>query len=99
MDDLKPCPFCGGTNLRGPHDSTIGDCMDVWWWVECEDCPGFMEVEGEPDILIAAWNRRDPSTRNEAIEECLEIMRVGAKAGVSLEECEALIRALKEGGE
>lgn len=66
MKDLKPCPFCGGTNLK-----TGAFCIDPGCYVECE-CGAqlYLEIAWEEgmtreehdeacaDALLAAWNRR-----------------------------------------
>ena len=62
--ELKPCPFCGGTDIR--KIITIFDC-DIW----CADCKASMHRENymkcdtiretvsdaEPEA-VKAWNRR-----------------------------------------
>lgn len=52
MAELKPCPFCGGTNL------TIINVYGEEYYVDCSTCttcgPGG-ETEEE---AIKAWNRR-----------------------------------------
>lgn len=62
VDDvaLLPCPFCGSTELNGPHISEyVGDHYSTSWWVDCENCPGGMEVDGEEVTgLVDAWNKR-----------------------------------------
>lgn len=57
---LKPCPFCGSLELRGPcFQEYIGDTRYPSWWIECEKCPCYLEVEGEEsDNLIKHWNTR-----------------------------------------
>ena len=55
MKELKPCPFCGGTELN--IESFSGWGGDV---VICADCLcvfSQMELTCEKD-LIDAWNRR-----------------------------------------
>lgn len=49
MDELKPCPFCGGRPyLHG----------DDYYWVTCFECG--VETSGYEDVskVIEAWNRR-----------------------------------------
>lgn len=57
---LLPCPFCGSTELNGPHISEyVGDSYSPSWWVDCEECPGGMEVKGKDvQSLVDAWNKR-----------------------------------------
>jgi hypothetical protein len=61
---LKPCPHCGSTGLNGPHlTEYIGDTYHPSWWVECNQCPAYMQVDGEgPEPLVEAWNRRSGET-------------------------------------
>ena len=53
MPELKPCPFCGSTNIKVTMDGCIYQVM-------CDDCmvesPARDESKGN---AIAAWNRRD----------------------------------------
>ncbi|WP_340619015.1 Lar family restriction alleviation protein [Xenorhabdus entomophaga] len=65
-DKLKPCPFCGGTDLEFTHDVMM---PDEWYagWINC--CNERCEVKG-PDVswfdsaneaetaAIQAWNQR-----------------------------------------
>ena len=57
---LLPCPFCGSTELNGPHISEyVGDHYSPSWWVDCEECPGGIEVQGaDVSGLEEAWNKR-----------------------------------------
>ena len=57
---VMPCPFCGGTEIDGPHFTEyIGDMRRPYWWLECKSCPAGMEADGEePDMLLTAWNAR-----------------------------------------
>jgi hypothetical protein len=54
-DELKPCPFCGGTaqheNDTGPNDE------GYWTWIECTSCGGKAND-------AKTWNRRLPSDGN-----------------------------------
>ena len=51
MNELKPCPFCGGRKF-----SKFG--WSDQYWITCTGC----ETEGPsgetPDEAIEAWNRR-----------------------------------------
>lgn len=54
MAKLKPCPFCGGTNI---------DCLEAGfrtgvWFVQCDECYAtFPDFDSEAEA-IKAWNRR-----------------------------------------
>ncbi len=55
--ELKPCPFCGGVNIR------VGFILDrtrVW----CGKCGGSM-INFDPDCAKQLWNKR-PSQYNKA---------------------------------
>ena len=66
-DKLKPCPFCGNTELNGPHCTEyIGDSYAPYWWIECVKCPVLFEMSAasvevgidERDEIIRLWNTR-----------------------------------------
>lgn len=63
---LKPCPFCGGTNIQLGAFSISADCFIV-----CDDCGASIEKTVAWDnmtmeehdqkcrgVLAEAWNRR-----------------------------------------
>lgn len=60
INKYKACPFCGNENLRGPYlTEYIGDSYMPYWWIECNNCPASMQVDGETDKgLYTAWNKR-----------------------------------------
>jgi hypothetical protein len=66
MEELKPCPFCGGDAMAMPRTcdkSTPYDPADrAFPVVRCMTC--FAEVQGKnwtgAATAIAAWNRRAP---------------------------------------
>lgn len=50
MDELKPCPFCGGkAELRGNEQMS---------WVSCTNCIADMEIMWSEEISVKSWNRR-----------------------------------------
>ena len=56
MDELKPCPRCGGT----PH---LGFCCGEYLiYGDYPDCPicgdEFTEMHSNKELEIEAWNRR-----------------------------------------
>lgn len=75
MDELKPCPFCGGTNI------TMGACsIGPECHIECEcgariellvNFDAEMSVEEHDDLcaveLAMAWSRRDQQQSNDPL--------------------------------
>ena len=64
MDELKPCPFCGSTNIVFAEGSTFR-----WLAAGCGDCGaigeetrvktlGERDEEGDKKRAAEAWNRR-----------------------------------------
>ena len=54
MDELKPCPFCGGTPITVVDDET-----EEKFGVKCFKCGGSIYPEKETLYeAIEAWNRR-----------------------------------------
>ena len=53
MEELKPCPFCGGKNVR-IHKSELGVC-----WCTCFQCSSSGAVSKNEQEAAKAWNRRD----------------------------------------
>ncbi len=49
---LKPCPFCGGENIK----LELEDEYDVWR-VMCWRCNATIQIEGK-EKAIKKWNRR-----------------------------------------
>ena len=61
IDELKPCPFCGGEAQRDSNNAHNGDRMDEWEWfsVYCPNCFCAQTPQYKtPAEAIAAWNRR-----------------------------------------
>ena len=54
--ELKPCPFCGGGNMR----IDIGLAEFVDGEVTCLDCGGNVGNHPNRAEAVAAWNRRTP---------------------------------------
>lgn len=55
MKDLKPCPFCGSSELdygiyNGP--------MREYSYIQCENCLAEIHAKGNIDDAGEAWNRR-----------------------------------------
>lgn len=54
MEELKPCPFCGGKNVKL---YTYTGVMN-YYYIECDDCYCGTGHEESKEIAVAAWNRR-----------------------------------------
>jgi Lar family restriction alleviation protein len=57
MEDIKPCPFCGGVDI-----STNKYCVTQLWYIHCTDCPALLEESGggyfTEKEAIKAWDKR-----------------------------------------
>ena len=49
--ELKPCPFCGGTEIKVDNDQGI-------YFVYCDQCECETSKYVTEDKAIQAWNRR-----------------------------------------
>ena len=57
MPDLKPCPFCGGTNVEVYHQYwRVINRYD--YSVHCFDCHFGLANQNTEEEAIEAWNRR-----------------------------------------
>lgn len=63
MDELKPCPFCGGE--ASPVVFHNKECTWVRHYVKCNRCLTTTDKFEEREIAIEAWNRM-ASDGNEA---------------------------------
>ena len=63
MNELKPCPFCGGTDIQLVQDADVYYCcMDCgtegpWYW-SSEKNPWGKPTDTLEEFAIRAWNRR-----------------------------------------
>ena len=48
---LKPCPFCGGTNLSDERNDSV--C-----WIRCLDCEALGPESDHSKEAAEFWNRR-----------------------------------------
>lgn len=53
IPDLKPCPFCGSTNV----DHNL-DRNDGYYGVECEDCYAQGSTSTWEKTAVKYWNTR-----------------------------------------
>ena len=71
MDELKPCPFCGGKAIYFsqldviPEYDENGAYVDAkdfvyYEYVECEQCGARIDIndDEEDGITVIKWNRR-----------------------------------------
>lgn len=49
---LKPCPFCGSTNL------SLTESLDMYMFVNCEICNSAGPSKKTGNEAIEAWNHR-----------------------------------------
>lgn len=71
MEELKPCPFCGG-EAREIHPPAKGHWMG-FWRIRCTVC-GAMVNGSHRGMNIEAWNRRaDECDREALLSVCAEI--------------------------
>lgn len=60
MNELKPCPFCGSSEIKlhkhDPYDGYQGDC--TMYLVYCRRCGARTEFEDEAILAVKDWNRR-----------------------------------------
>lgn len=62
MDDLKPCPFCGGEDCEIRHET------DNSFYVFCKDCGVMCEYAMSEYDCKVAWNRRANGDIGEGIK-------------------------------
>jgi len=66
--DLKPCPFCGGTNVE--HNEPPVMRMRNYHVAACEDCCA--------DAPLTEWNERAPSPAvQRVVEEMKRVIALG----------------------
>lgn len=59
MSELKPCPFCGSTELR--YISTVSIWLENYGYVKCSRCGCTVPVRMHGENVkepCAEWNRR-----------------------------------------
>jgi len=59
MEELKPCPFCGGTNVDARTDG-----FGAGWYIFCQDCGVMCGYALNTVEAIKAWNRRTSDDRH-----------------------------------
>lgn len=51
---LAPCPFCGSSNVSNRYSPPLR-------WIECAGCGACSIQRSDPELSVAAWNRRAPA--------------------------------------
>lgn len=61
MEELKPCPFCGGEASFMTIKKPYGECADgsEAVWLRCENCGACTNVCCSRQAAVEAWNRRE----------------------------------------
>lgn len=57
MSELKPCPFCGGTNIK-LGQVEISCPQEIGYYHHCDECNSSNEVIPYMDKAVAEWNTR-----------------------------------------
>lgn len=61
MEELKPCPFCGGKAI-------INEYLNSLFWTRCVDCGAEIQALSTVDDAKSEWNRRaDECDTNELL--------------------------------
>ena len=55
MAELKPCPFCGSTNI---DCSNYSGSYNKAWFVQCDECCAMFPMFDTKEEAIEAWNTR-----------------------------------------
>lgn len=58
-NDLKPCPFCGSTNVHNERYAMIGAPSQV----VCMGCGATSKEADSPEEAARLWNQRTPTEK------------------------------------
>lgn len=93
MQELKPCPFCGGEGIVDPHDN------DTWCIIKCKECGASTHAFSTIVDATHYWNTRTP--KRESVIQALGMLHDMIDGG---EECRGrdseisdIIRLLEQG--
>ena len=66
MEELKPCPFCGGEACYEYGPGAYGrNENERFGWIQCRNCHVTTDVYINEKAAAAAWNRRAEVTHAE----------------------------------
>lgn len=65
MNELKPCPFCGGEAQISSDTEATRDTADRFWayTIVCSRCCATSGLTYTPKKAVEAWNRRASDTK------------------------------------
>lgn len=59
MTELKPCPFCGNTEVRGTYLHVDDRCNPYGYAIFCDACDCILTNRwGVDKEIVRLWNRR-----------------------------------------
>lgn len=58
MAELKPCPFCGNTDIYLDGSDNLPPDDHPYWYVICSECGASVFGNVDPEVAAEAWNRR-----------------------------------------
>ena len=60
MTELKPCPFCGSSDVEAMLDEYAPEGRKIdWWMIKCWRCSAeFRTIFCDKENVIQQWNRR-----------------------------------------
>ena len=67
MSELKPCPFCGSTNVDDSYQMGYrkNDHSKILYGAGCNDCGCQTELFETTELAVKAWNARHNGKDNE----------------------------------
>ena len=60
-EQLKPCPFCGGVDIRVHMYGSVLLGGEPDGFAQCHDCSTTGPTGASQELVVAAWNRRAPT--------------------------------------
>jgi len=83
MDELKPCPFCGGEAFSREYDEQRPD--EPYGLVVYHDPACFLALHADHSEFEARWNTRSPVT-DEMVERAAKALEPFANAAMGIKE-------------